>query len=715
MNSEQTCPSCGKPVAPNAPKGLCPTCVLAAGFATGTDCSSAPAERGKTTAFIAPQPYELRSLFPQLEILELLGQGGMGAVYKARQLALDRFVALKVLPPRGRSDPGFGERFTREALTLAKLGHPNIVAVYDFGQANGLPYFIMEYVDGPTLRQIERAGKLSPAEALRIIPQICEALQFAHAAGIVHRDVKPENILVEKTGRVKIADFGVAKILGQTPSEGSLTGVSDLVGTPHYMAPEQIEHPQEVDHRADIYSLGVVFYEMLTGELPLGKFSAPSRKAAVDARLDEVVFRTLEKEREQRYQQATAVKTDVERIMAHRPLGVGAPASAHLKGKGRAGEVTAAPSGAGFGLKRVRDLVVQARTGLLALGVALGVLVVLLVVQAFIQKPTVSLRFWTVDFSPDGKLIATVGGASSPNEPPALGELIFWNANTGKKKLVYKQQAAIRTVAWMPDGSAVAIGDFQGSTKLVSPRRGKVAATLPSHPGGSGGLVNAVAVSADGKLVASGSFDGTVSLWDTAAGRALEPLSLPGAEGVSSIAVSPDHSLVLVGGRSSGRAYLFNLAEEKGQRVLDFQSGSQLGAGVEAVGFGRDGASLATGSGRTLKLWETATGKQLREFSTRGARIEGLAFAPDGMLLATVDEEGVLRLWNSATGERVSSTLAHARDCFGLSFSRDGKCIATVGRRDFTAKIWDAETLALRKTMCLTNPPNALAWLGGKR
>jgi hypothetical protein len=172
----------------------------------------------------------------------------------------------------------------------------------------------MEYVDGPNLRQVEQAGKLPPREALEIIPQICAALQFAHDEGIVHRDIKPENILLDKKGRVKIADFGLAKILGQEPKDFRLTGARDIMGTPHYMAPEQVEKPQTVDHRADIYSLGVVFYEMLTGELPLGKFQPPSQKVQVDVRLDEVVLRSLAKEPELRYQNVSEIKTRVETI-----------------------------------------------------------------------------------------------------------------------------------------------------------------------------------------------------------------------------------------------------------------------------------------------------------------------------------------------------------------------------------------------------------------
>ena len=242
----------------------------------------------------------------------------MGAVYKARQRRLDRLVALKILPPEVAGHPAFEGRFTREAQALARLNHPHIVTLHDFGESGGLYYFLMEFVDGVNLRQMIAAGKLEPRQALAIVPQVCEALQYAHDEGIVHRDIKPENILLDKKGRVKIADFGLVKLMGSGDPVAAgraavaLTGSQQVMGTPHYMAPEQMERPQRVDHRADIYSLGVVFYEMLTGELPLGRFAPPSRMVQVDVRLDEVVLRTLEKEPERRYQHASDVKTDIE-------------------------------------------------------------------------------------------------------------------------------------------------------------------------------------------------------------------------------------------------------------------------------------------------------------------------------------------------------------------------------------------------------------------
>src|SRR5262245_18532577 len=308
VKETRQCPSCSKPMSAGTLAGLCPACLLAQGADTD------PGGGSSGGRFEPPPLAEVATLFPQLAILGLLGAGGMGAVYKARQPALDRIVALKILPDKKAAGVNFAERFNREARALARLNHPNIVAVYEFGQAKGLHYFIMEFVDGANLRQLEKAGRLSPREALQIIPQICDALQYAHDEGVVHRDIKPENVLVDRKGRVKIADFGLAKILGTDPEAARLTAEGQIMGTPHYIAPEQLERPLAVDHRADIYSLGVVFYEMLTGDLPLGTFSPPSRKVHVDVRLDEVGLRSLEHDPGRRYQRASEVKSKVETI-----------------------------------------------------------------------------------------------------------------------------------------------------------------------------------------------------------------------------------------------------------------------------------------------------------------------------------------------------------------------------------------------------------------
>ncbi len=260
-------------------------------------------EGGKPTgAFEPPSVERLAELFPSLQIIELIGAGGMGAVYKARQEGLDRVVAIKILPEEFGHDVKFALRFTREARTLAKLNHPNIVALYEFGNVADTYYFLMEYVEGSTLRDVVKARELAPEHALAIVPYLCDALQYAHDKGVVHRDIKPENILMSVDGSVKIADFGLSRILGNEDQQDSLTATHQVMGTPRYMAPEQLEGTHNVDHRADIYSLGVVIYEMLTGELPIGRFAAPSTKVEIDVRLDDVVLRTLEKEPQRRYQ-----------------------------------------------------------------------------------------------------------------------------------------------------------------------------------------------------------------------------------------------------------------------------------------------------------------------------------------------------------------------------------------------------------------------------
>jgi hypothetical protein len=272
-------------------------------------------EGGKSTgAFDPPSVQRLAELLPSLQIIELIGAGGMGDVYKARQEGLDRVVAIKILPEEFGHDVKFALRFTREARTLAKLNHPNIVALYEFGNVADTYYFLMEYVEGSTLRDVVKARELAPEHALAIVPYLCDALQYAHDKAVVHRDIKPENILMSVDGSVKIADFGLSRILGDDSQQLSLTATHQVMGTPRYMAPEQLEGTHNVDHRADIYSLGVVIYEMLTGELPIGRFAAPSSKVEIDVRLDDVVLRTLEKEPQRRYQRASQIKSDVQSI-----------------------------------------------------------------------------------------------------------------------------------------------------------------------------------------------------------------------------------------------------------------------------------------------------------------------------------------------------------------------------------------------------------------
>jgi len=262
-----------------------------------------------------------RPQIPGYELLDLLGRGGMGEVWRARQVSLGRTVAIKVLPVRLAKDPEFVARFDKEATALAALSHPNIIQIFDRGVAGENYFFAMEYVRGRSLREVMGNGRLAPQEAMKIIAQICRAIDYAHDQNIIHRDLKPENILLDERGNVKVADFGLAGIKSAEGKSGNLTATAVAMGTLNYMAPEQRRDAKSVDGRADLYSLGVMLYELLTGELPIGRFKLPSeRDPALDVRVDRIVCRTLETDPDARYPRASMVGAELEALLGSSSL-----------------------------------------------------------------------------------------------------------------------------------------------------------------------------------------------------------------------------------------------------------------------------------------------------------------------------------------------------------------------------------------------------------
>ena len=260
-------------------------------------------------------PGELAALLPAgtYQVEGLLGQGGMGAIYKGVQLRLHRPVAIKIMRRDQGRDFGFEQRFQREALAMAKLSHPNIVSVIDYGEAGLLYlYIVMELVDGADLMDVIRSGRMTQEMALTLLPQICDALQFAHDHGIIHRDIKPSNIMLTRDGRIKMADFGLAK--GYDVESGFRTQSGTSMGTPDYAAPEQFIADAQIDHRADIYALVVMIYQMITGQLPRGVWKPPSQQVACDPHWDDIVDHAMQNDPKDRYQHVSEVKTDVSQI-----------------------------------------------------------------------------------------------------------------------------------------------------------------------------------------------------------------------------------------------------------------------------------------------------------------------------------------------------------------------------------------------------------------
>lgn len=301
LSTALACPRCHRPMSASAIDGLCPGCLGMLSFETESTTGGgdiAPSE--------PPQPSEFAQFFPQLEIETFLGRGGMGMVYRARQRSLERPVALKLLSPELASDPNFSRRFAREARLLAALSHPGIVTIYDSGEAGGYFYLLMEFVDGQNLRELLKTRRLEREEVLAFMHSICDALRSAHQRGIVHRDIKPENLLIDGNFKIKIADFGIAQILneGAVPeSSGTLpssrSALTLALGTPAYIAPEQ-STGGGIDHRADIFSLGIVFHEMLLGMRPEPGGSMPS--TVLEPGLEAIVRKATAEDPAERYQ-----------------------------------------------------------------------------------------------------------------------------------------------------------------------------------------------------------------------------------------------------------------------------------------------------------------------------------------------------------------------------------------------------------------------------
>ncbi|HRH98917.1 MAG TPA: serine/threonine-protein kinase, partial [Prosthecobacter sp.] len=282
--------------------------------ASPTSETPPPRTTGGNWRWEPPTAAELQALMPGYTIEKLLGRGGMGAVYRGVQTNLDRPVAIKILPPGvEKEDPSFAERFKNEARLMARLSNPAVVSVHDFGtNLGGQLYFAMEYVDGSDVSQMIRAqGKLPPDHALAITAHVCDALSAAHELGIVHRDIKPANVLINKKGQVKVADFGLAKI--EEPGTHGLTKTGYAMGTPDFVAPEVLMLGSHIDGRADLYAVGVMLYQMLTGEVPRGAFKpATARLPGLDPRFDPIILKAMQSDREERYQSSGAMRHDLD-------------------------------------------------------------------------------------------------------------------------------------------------------------------------------------------------------------------------------------------------------------------------------------------------------------------------------------------------------------------------------------------------------------------
>lgn len=263
----------------------------------------------ENAGFIAPDPADLAPFFPGYEIQGLIATGGMGAVYCALQKSLDRKVALKILPTEFSKDAAFRAGFESEAKAMARLNHPNLIGVYDFGEINGMLYIMMEFVPGKSLYHSAHGIAIDPSEVIRLVTGTCNGLTHAHENGIIHRDIKPSNILLDLQAQPKIGDFGLASPMDRKVQEGEI-----IYGTPHYTAPEVVSSPHSVDYRADIFSVGVMLHELLTGKLPADDPRPASTIARCDPRFDTIIRRATQAIPVSRYSSASQIAADLQVI-----------------------------------------------------------------------------------------------------------------------------------------------------------------------------------------------------------------------------------------------------------------------------------------------------------------------------------------------------------------------------------------------------------------
>ena len=686
------------------------------------------------------------------KLLQQIGEGGMGAVWLAEQAEpVRRRVAVK-LAKVGTDPRVVLARFEAERQALALMDHPNIARVLDAGATpEGRPYFVMELVKGVPITRYCDDHRLTPRQRLELFVQVCHAVQHAHQKGVIHRDLKPSNVMVAPyDGRpvVKVIDFGIAKATGMPLTEKTLlTGFGAVIGTPEYMSPEQAElNNADIDTRSDVYSLGVLLYELLTGTTPLTKKRikeaalaevlrlvreeeppTPSTRLSstdelpsiaanrglepkklsglVRGELDWIVMRALEKDRNRRYETANAFGQDVQRYLADEHVLACPPSAGYRLGK--------------F-LRRNKRPVLAAALILLAL-FAGGIGAVFGLTEARKQREVTSL--WQQAEVARGEAEAARDGeAKARREAEAARERLAaveygrtmqvahqeWRDNNilAALALLESTRADLRGWEWRYvhrlchshllalDGHASAVLSASFSpdgSRVVTGSEDKTAKVWDARTGaelltfkGHTGVVLSAAFSPDGARVVTAGHDPVVRVWDARTGADL--LTIKGHTGaVLSVAFSRDGARVVTGGH------------DRTARVWDAKTGAELLAlkghtgDVWSAAFNRDGTRVVTAGDTTARVWDATTGVEVRTFRGHAGVVLSAAFSPDGARVITGGWDKTAGVWDVATGVEVLALNGHTGRVTSASFSPDGARVVT-GSHDRTARVWDAKT-----------------------
>ena len=735
MANERKCPDCGNPIPAGAPAGFCPLCEMA-----GATRLAPPGEG-------APFPGQTLRYFGDYELLEEIARGGMGVVYKARQVSLNRVVAVKMILAGQLATAAEVGRFRAEARAAAGLQHANIVPIYEVGDQDGQNYFSMEFVDGPNLAQVVRENPLPAARAAGYARTISEAVQYAHERGVLHRDLKPSNVLIDPFDQPRVTDFGLAKRLA---GGSELTETGQVLGTPSFVPPEQAAgRKEEVGPHSDVYALGAILYHLLTGRPPFAaetvaatlaqvlnnEPAAPrSLNATIPRDLETICLKCLEKDPYRRYPTAKELSDELGRFQRGEPI--------HARPAGRAEKVwrwcRRKPALAGslatavllllggivastWQARRARtaereqtrlrqraegaltQVELQHAEALFAADDAPRAVAQLASVLARDRSNRVAaerLLSALTDRSFSLPLTGVLGdqsGADSASSPDGLGALDVsddtarrWDAQTGQPLTEpLRHEKDLSSAQFNPDGLRV-LTVSTNTAQVWDALTGKPLTEPLRHDDD----VDSAQFGPDGLRVLTVSSK-TAQVWDAHTGKPLtEPLRHQ--DGVDSARFSPDGLQVLT--VSSNTAQLW-----------DVQTGKPLTEplrhehSVDSAQFSPDGLRLLTVSSSTAQLWDAQTGKPLAEplglsggdsdFYPRcgqAGRVDAAQFSPDGVRVLVVSNCTV-RVWDAQSGKPLAQPLRHKADVISAEFSPDGLRVVTASA-DMTARVWDAQT-----------------------
>jgi WD40 repeat protein/serine/threonine protein kinase len=693
------------------------------------------------------------------ELFRLHASGGIGRVWLARDADLDRDVALKELLPERAGDPGMTARFLREARITGRLQHPGIVPVYEMalGRDGEPPFYTMRLIHGQTLTEAVRAyharrtagyglraDRLGLIRLLNAFISVCHTVAYAHVQGVVHRDLKGENVVLGDFGEVIVLDWGFAKLLdkdragevGETAAANNFfvnlsaadsrhTQAGQVLGTPAYMAPEQAEgRLDQIDARTDVFGLGAILYEILTGQPPFvgqdtvevlrkartGEMPRPQAVATdTPAALDAICARAMARRPEDRYPTATAVAQEVQHWLADEPIeAYREPILGRLSRKTRrhraalavllAIVVTGSLAG-GLGLalvgearSRLTRAQAQAETDK-AEGRAAA--------DAEIKRRLESQLYFERVARAERELAANNLERADALLAACPEWLRGWEwrylrrSLTAEPQVLRGHKAAVSAVVYSPDGNSLASASHDGTLKIWNAATGEEQFSIAGHAD----VAYDAAFSPDGSLLASAGWDGVVKLWDVATRK--EVRSLRGHEGpVSRLAFAP-HGRLLASLGTGQHILIWDVVEGTLLKKVETPSGQS----IYRIVFSPGGERLAVTSSQAISFWETSRWSPQRQLDMPNRYVKCLAFSPDRRLLATGEGDlaygnpGRVRLWDLETGELLATLEGHTEPIFGLVFSPDGSRLFSASQ-DKTVKIWDVascqEALSLR-------------------